>query len=858
METNNNINTNVDDANHNNLSATLTQGSTNFNPSLVEFEDSKETIVSSLSTAAPSYTVGPADGDLAKFLSRPIKILSGATNDSTTFLLNPFKNYLANPSVKAKIKNFQLIRATLCVRYSENAIPFVYGCKQLAAIPYYSSTDTRFSNIYANSHNQCQYTNPAVGNPIVFRLPYINNVPYYEIRNIELQTTNGFMWHIKMFDVKAYARSDSATVPNTSYSVHAWLEDVELAIPLATDAVYQSEYKGVISTPATIVGNAAKTLSAIPILKPFTQPVEHASAMISSFAKNFGFSRPVQLEPPVPIMINADHNMAISTYVDNCQKLTVDPKQGVMVDTAMIDGSDMDPLAFSSFTKRETLLDTFVWTQADAIGTFLKQIPVTPAAVRGDVNALNLPAVAIPAIPFKYWHGSMKYRIKIISSTYHRGRMRVYWSPTLLNFSALTEDIFNQLESKVIDIESNKEVEIDVFWGKSIPWEQIRFIPNVLNVTNTGQTNTFVNGFLYFRVSQTLSAPLSTADALVMVFIRGGDDLEFAVRSSRNIGYFHLFQRYQYGVISDRSIVGQIPDFGAPTLPTAHQYQSELQFETSTSMSFNSKNSITDLTDYTMGQRITSFRDLAKTWWLWESRNIGLIAEPNVYRITFPSVPFIPGGNSWGTPSAGTGMRLFDSPITLMNQIFGYYKGGIRYKIVFDTLNVDMLQVEASICRPGNNATYGGHTGYHTQDVGANQTISQFDNYGMAVVKSGNSITFEIPYEYHLSFYTLPNIFNVNAFANHVAIRIFTPPSNLANSDQLHYRCYVSLAEDSNYGLYRGLGTCYMYSVFTDGGPPPGLLADENQGADQPETSVIDVISNLIPQEAFTDGTIMD
>lgn len=842
METNYNTQSS-DDANHTNMPATMAEGTTSFAPSMVEFEDSRSTVVSSAKPTDLNYVPGPLDDGLNKFLSRPVKVLSGLTNDYTSFTLNPLKTYLANPSVAAKTRNYQLIKATVCVRYAENAIPFVYGCKQLAAVPYFDTTDQRFTNVYANSNCQCQYTNPAVGNPIVFRLPYISSIPADEIRVINVSPSY-ITWHILMRDVKAYARADSATVPNTSFSVHVWLEDVQLSVPLATDAVYQSEYKGVISTPATIVSDAARTLSQIPVLRPFTQPVEHASTMISNFARNFGFSRPIQLEPPPPVLVNGDHNMSISTYVDNCQKLVTDPKQGVSVDTAMMDGSNLDLLALKSLTSRETLLDSFLWQQTDPIGAFIKQIPVTPCAIRGDVNACTLPAVAVAALPFRMWHGSMKYRIKVVSSSYHRGRLRVYWSPTLLNTASLTEDIFNQLESKLIDIESNKETTIDVFWAKNRIWEQCQYVVPPLNTAISGQTNSNKNGFLYFRVSQTLSAPVSTADVLIMIFTSGGDDLEFAGRTTKNISLFHLLPRYQYNLVPERT-VSTVPFNLTATLPTDLSYQSEMHSETSNHMTFNSKNSITDMTNYTTGERITSLRELCKTWHLWESKNIPLHPTDRLmYRISFPGVPFLPGGNVWTNPGLGNGYRLFDSPITLCNQIFRYFKGSIRYKIVFDSLDVETLQVEANVVRVGGG-TYGGPEGYHTQDTLALTPTSIYENYGVAVAKSGNSITFEVPFQHTSMFYSLPTLAtpNYNGNQNQVLIRLFTPPESPSLSDVLHYRAYISIGEDANWGLYYGLGVCRMYNVFADGGPPPGLRNDEpNTQNDEPISELLEAL----------------
>jgi len=112
-------------------------------PKMTEFEDSKPYISSGTQAISAHPTLGPPDADIKTFLSRPVKVYSGLST-APGFLINPLKLFLNNPTVAAKTANYLAIRATVCVRYSESAMPFVYGCRQISAMPYFDPNDLRY------------------------------------------------------------------------------------------------------------------------------------------------------------------------------------------------------------------------------------------------------------------------------------------------------------------------------------------------------------------------------------------------------------------------------------------------------------------------------------------------------------------------------------------------------------------------------------------------------------------------------------------------------------------------------------------------------------------------------------------
>lgn len=792
------------------------------NPANTNYEDATpaETTGSKLMSFWPR--LGQIDSDIKEFLSRPVKIYVGTTTDAD-FHLSPMQLFCSNPTVSRKLANYHYIRATIAIRYSEIAIPFVYGCRQIAAVPMATDVTSRYINAYDLNHLNCIYTNPSTTSSYEMRLPFLWRYPYQTVNIDALSTTNN--WSLKINNVVPYRRSDSATVPANSVSIYAWLEDVELDGTIPTNVIYQSEYKGVISEPASIFADAASTLSKIPVLAPLTRPVEHASKMLAQFSKALGFSKPIQLEPPAPYFNNPDHNMAVSTYLDSCQKLTIDPKQSVTVGTGMFDNSMGDNLAFGNFFKKEAYVWQFPWTTGNVVGSVLLNTPVTPAiASPAGLNFFSLPPCGIPILPFRFWRGGMRYRFRVVCSSFHRGRLRFFWSPYQLDVSS--EGVWNQVQSVVVDIESETEVVIDVNYAFRDHYKRAVFqTPQSHDGDNT------CNGYLYCRVSQELTAPLSSADCVVLMYASALDDMEVAGKSGLNMRMFHLFPN---STITPAPLTTSVatwpnePTLGSPAIDPS--YQSMQVKPKSKHATFNIKAPSDFNAQLNSGQRITSFRELNRSYQLWEVNTLPTSTGNHVSYISFPPNLLLPGGVVT-TPSS-VGLRLYDNSLTVCTSIFRFMRGSLRWKIVFNC-DVSGMTFKVELIRQPSMAGYrlGG-----TYTMGAYPTngnaLSQNANNGIAIVTDGHTITFEIPYENYSSWISLPNTGTFAAGYNNALLSVYNANANVT-APNLTYSAYVSAGEDLDFGVPVGYGRAYLYDVFRT----VSLLAPE-EGVGVEETKI--------------------
>lgn len=95
-----------------------------------------------------TFDMGSASGcDLGDFLERPVRLASytWTVGSPLSENLDPWTTLLENVNVIARVKNFNLLRCDMCVKFVINGNPFHYG-KVLAAYQPLATADQIFAN----------------------------------------------------------------------------------------------------------------------------------------------------------------------------------------------------------------------------------------------------------------------------------------------------------------------------------------------------------------------------------------------------------------------------------------------------------------------------------------------------------------------------------------------------------------------------------------------------------------------------------------------------------------------------------------------------------------------------------------
>jgi len=711
---------------------------------------------------------GTTDLQLGNFLSRPtlIDTYTWSTSDTSGLVktIQPWYLFLNNSNIKKKIDNFAFVRGTLHVKMVLNGTPFQYGLMRACYYPMMGHTThkirdapTPMDAIVPYSQMHGVYLTPSANAGGTMELPFILNRNWLNLSSAGDVQNMGSLNFVQVYPLSVAVTGGSTIVTIQTF---AWMTDVELMCTTSSLSLQGDEYvEGPISGPATALASVASSLTKVPIIGKFARATQIGSQAVGSMARLFGFTNTPVIEPVHGFMPLNGPMLASAHIGTAAQKLTFDPKQELSIDPKLHGCSGEDELAISYLKKRESILAIGSWATSDAVDTNLFSMLVTPAAAKltnivdgssviQGTRVLPTPLAWLSAM-FASWRGSIKIRVKVVCSKFHKGRLKVSFDPKA-NLSTTNPDI-NTVYTEIIDIGEQDDVVIEIPYHQATAWLGMSLYKTVSTFFTTGGSlstlniDGFCNGTLSIRVLTSLTAPVASSVGLV-ISIAGGDDLEFA--NPRNVQFegdtppsLLALQGAEKVDLTPTTVV-----LGSKTAPSADRYG--LNF----------------------GECISSLRNLLHRSSL---RNDILITDLaassiNVVKADLRIMPPSPGFQTYGNAvvskflSAGTANAWISPmhPMTYITAPFLGYRGGSTFTI---TPNTDLLgslqdlRVVRQTTYNGYNAYQVGATAYTVPDSGSNNAriCGQFKNQGkynsgaagMAITNTNTngSLVFNLP-----------------------------------------------------------------------------------------------------------------
>jgi len=691
---------------------TVTTGTLTTTSENVEFMDNNPAYnVNVSSSDDPTRGIADmADTDLGQFLSRPILIKEYTWAPSVTFFetFDPWSLYLNQARNINRIANFNLFRSKLCVRFLINGNGFYYG-RLLANYNPLPDTDEVTINrgllLDADNIGATQrphlYINPTECQGGDMCLPFVHWQNTVRIPDAEWSDL-GTMSIRTLTDLK----NANGAVDGITLSVFAYLEDPNMAIPTSENPITitpQSDEYGdnPISGPASTVARVSGMLASIPIIAPFAKATQLAAGAIGSIAKLFGMSRPAVIDPIQVYKPEYMGGMANTNTPDGTNKLSMDVKQELTIDPAVVGVDSTDEMGLVSIAKRESYYTSFVWDPVGGVRTgpgyklFSTQVmPTNFQSLKVGASApteYHMTPAGYVALPFDYWGGSMEFRFQVVASNFHRGRIRVVWDPASLTPAGNGD--YNTSYNRIIDITDMKDFTIKVGWGREVSFLPVQSpitlqdglpIPSYEPHPSGLQIPAIIgNGILSVYIVNDLTVP-NTDPAInnsveVNVFSRMCDDARFA----------------QPADMTKRSVSW----FRPPDLPLTIQPQSAEMEEqemapvsTGADATVASPQPVSDhMMDVFFGEEITSIRQMLKRYCFHSNTSLrpAILTAParsRKFRITLPDFPgycgYNPDSNTLGDLD-GTSYPYLYAQCTYLNYFtpaFVAYRGGIRWK----------------------------------------------------------------------------------------------------------------------------------------------------------------------------------
>jgi hypothetical protein len=760
------------------------------------------------------------DAELASFFKRPVRIYSGVWSQAASFnaLIDPWALFFADPRVINRITNYNLVRCNLCVKFVLSGNPFLYGKLIASYMPYpvelSNSTTTMDGRnphgtgiatelVLATQRHYISLT-PMESNGACMRLPFFNKVSWFQSQNaswvdfgkISIQTMN----------LLKHANGGTESV---SLNIFAWAEDMELSVPTSSPAygmVAQAggdEYSGAISRPASVLAKAVSKLRNVPVIGPYAMATTVAAKTLAAGAGALGYCRPVQIGGPTKMSNNPLAEFAITDSDDTSEKLTVDPKQGVTIDTRVMGLSGEDEMGVLRIAQVESFLTTVTWPVGTATDTRLFAAPVTPMhyvhwGSTPSATTITPTAIAAASLPFTKWRGTIHFRFEVICTPYHKGRLRLLYDP--YDQASLTK--FNVNYTKIIDLAETREFEIAVSWTNS---DQLRLVnsPDFTNTNNTFSTTAafapsslYDNGVLTLVILNQLTAPQDTInnDIGINVYVRAGDD-------------FELFEPTASGLTA----VCMVPQSSYEDFETGDM----------SALSIGHPTDGSDLAKVVIGERVVSFRALLKRYahYISESTAVASGTSANIASATYRNYPLSRGSDPINGLHFSVGLAKRVNIVTncllaYLGTMYAAYRGSIRYKHVYEQVGATTVPLNSSIVIRNTTPTATSLLALATLDVTQIATTALTTSASFAGTAAGAAVAFsnlkpvieiEAPYYNGSRFATTRPL----GLTNTTTGESHRYSVNVTRSTSAVVHSFIGIGEDFTFGYFIGSNLWY-------------------------------------------------
>lgn len=495
----------------------------------------------------------PQDVPLDMFMSRPLLLDTidwEIGGPSPNVRLDIWRMYFDHPKVLNRITNYKLMQAKLCVKFVLNGNSFIYGRVMCSYTPLpnydaYTRNTTYDVDFVELSQRPRVFLDPCTSQGGQLCLPFL-----YPQQSIDIVgQAFELLGNIDVLEIVPLRHANGSS-EKVTISVFAWAEDVKLSVPTAFDPaslqpqagkdkkVKNDEYgTGPVSRPASAVALVASKLTEIPVIGKFARATELAASATSKIASLFGFSRPPMVESHIYRNLTKN-TIANSNFQEDLQKLSLDVKQEITVDTRVDGASGEDEMDILRIAQTETYFTMFEWLPNAVPETLLWNCVVTPALYRtagsGPTSELHLTASAFASLPFKWWRGSMRFRFQVVASKFHRGRLRFVYDP---HGTSATAPPYNVNYTTVVDISESSDFVIECGWGQPTLWRQVGDFTNPQSLTfdtvplfYEASSELYGNGTLSVYVVNELTSPADDVPKIDLIVLTAvGDDFEVAV-----------------------------------------------------------------------------------------------------------------------------------------------------------------------------------------------------------------------------------------------------------------------------------------------------------------------------------------
>ena len=460
-----------------------------------QFTDAAPREVDSSHDNSVSATNAYKHPELTEYLARPFPIAS-YTWTSTSAIGSKLSEVflpqalLAQRSIAEKLSRFAYLKCKFKVSVRVNGTSFHYGKLIVSYDVSPRSTNTsdyRFrDNIFSRSVYPHVIVSPGRDEIQEFMIPFIYPLEYFPLTVTSPSSDYGVRY--PMASVTTYVLnplSSSVVVPPISVTMYGSMYDIEVAG--YANSIPQSLFPALTNDELQAFNNTVPTRFGL-------KEKPRRSSTTGEFEAQIGYTN---MKLANPDLINATHD-PITLYMGETSRSTIE--------------GDMPLGSLNEILARPALLFTTTMTSAQAVGTDIFSIEVTPrlssTSGSGPTIYYNTP-LSFVSDRFDMWRGTLNYKLQIVCSSFHSARIQILYSPYGNAYE--TSEPF-ELLSRIVDIQAESEIKFSIPYTAIFPYMESRI------------------GTLYFKVVNALTFKEEPVPDIYMnLWICGGGDIEFVL-----------------------------------------------------------------------------------------------------------------------------------------------------------------------------------------------------------------------------------------------------------------------------------------------------------------------------------------
>lgn len=460
---------------------------------------------------------------------------------SQPLALDVWHEWKQNPAVAQKLAKYAYIRGTLQVILVPSFPGGAYGNLAVTCLPngYHGggvAPDLYFPNVLQPDFSAM--IDVRESNKLVFQLPFIGDTDYKLIQGTGNDGV-GSMWRLYMTVMAPLRTALPGGATAGTIQVYASLIDYEVAVPhfegrklIANHAlktlapeVHETIGDGKGSAALLRVAAVAENLAKVPVIGSIAGGVGLASRAAAAVMGFFGFTVEHEFRNPKPCSLRAISNTAACEGVSFAAPAALTMNPLIASSGGDIGFTEEDQLAFGALFPRPTLVAHAGWDVTDPILSPLVTVPVCPGycwnATTETVIKMHPTVPGFVGLPFSHWRGSMKYKIVVSASAFHRGVLQISWIPNGSLYP--NDDVTNLTLNTLFDIAETNTKEIEIGFSREKPLLENRYFTDDSMIKPYGACN----GYFSITPVTPLVSPNSGAVVSILVYAMGGDDLEF-------------------------------------------------------------------------------------------------------------------------------------------------------------------------------------------------------------------------------------------------------------------------------------------------------------------------------------------